>query len=179
MDSIYTRIYIIGMPASGKTTFGKGLSAISSYPFVDLDHVIEEREGQTIPTIFSEKGESYFREVERDVVEDTLPEQAIISTGGGAPCFYANIDFMLAHGIVLFLDTPTEELAKRANSQHGSRPLLNHRTGHELYRELEAKRDQRIEFYSQADIIIDGTAPNARGVWKEIEAFVKYGFKDR
>ena len=58
------RVFICGMPGSGKSTLGKELSRYVSHPFFDLDHLIEDKEGQKIGEIFKKKGEGYFRNIE-------------------------------------------------------------------------------------------------------------------
>ncbi|MDW7693320.1 shikimate kinase [Flammeovirgaceae bacterium SG7u.111] len=154
------RIYLIGMPASGKSTVGSELAERLGYDFVDTDDLIAEREGIGIPEIFSEKGEDYFRKVEGDVLRSTLPEKAVIATGGGVPCFAGNMEFIKEQGISVYLKVPVEELASRSMAQHGARPLLKDFVGLQLLDELKSKLKAREVFYNQADLQIQGKQPD-------------------
>ncbi len=89
------RIFLIGYMGSGKSTLGRRLAKHLNLQFVDMDHYIEERNYKTIPQIFAEEGEAEFRKKERKALEE-LSEftNIIIATGGGAPCFFDNIDIM-------------------------------------------------------------------------------------
>lgn len=163
------RIYLVGMPGSGKTTLSKELSSLISFPFVDLDTILEEREGKTIPEIFSEKGEAFFREVEKEIVHTYLPEETIIATGGGAPCFFDNMDFMLKNGVVIFVDVHEDQLIERVWSEHGSRPLLAQQKKEEMYNAIKSKRIDRLPFYTQAQYVINAEKKSPIVIAKEIK----------
>ncbi|MCR4899060.1 MAG: AAA family ATPase, partial [Acholeplasmatales bacterium] len=78
------RIYLIGMPGSGKSTVGKKLANKINYQYIDMDEYIENKLNKKIPLIFSEDGEAYFRLKEKEVLNDFLSlDNVIISTGGG------------------------------------------------------------------------------------------------
>ena len=83
------RIALVGYMGSGKSTVGKLLSERMSIPFIDLDKVIETREGKTIAALFGEKGETYFRQLESNALIEILSQNTpfILATGGGTPCF--------------------------------------------------------------------------------------------
>ena len=81
--------------ASGKTTTGKRIAKIAHQPFRDLDWIIEQKVGIEIPTLFQEKGETYFRRLEQFCLQETiLTPPSVIATGGGTPCFYDNINWI-------------------------------------------------------------------------------------
>ena len=106
-----TRIFLTGYMGSGKTTLGRALAAEMGIPFIDLDHYIEKRYCKTIAQLFAEKGEEGFREVERRMLHEVGEfEDVIISTGGGTPCFFDNIEYMNAQGTTVYLDVPVERL---------------------------------------------------------------------
>lgn len=145
------RIYLIGMPGSGKSYFGKKLSAELKIPLVDLDKVIEEGEEMTISEIFESKGEAYFRKLENNALKEIseVSDQQIISTGGGTPCFHDGLEYMNSHGVTVFLETERELLIDRlAKKSH--RPLVQGDT--------EARVDQllkmRLPIYQKAQISI-------------------------
>jgi shikimate kinase len=142
------------MPASGKSTLGRKLSTALGFNFIDLDVEIEKREWNTVSKIFAEKGEDYFRRAERDILKTLLIPQTIISTGGGTPCFFDNMDFIKKNGLSIYLKVPVEALAKRVNLQNNTRPLLNNLQGKQLQEELAAKLALRSKFYERADLTI-------------------------
>jgi shikimate kinase len=147
-------IFLIGMPSSGKSTLGRKLARALSYRFVDLDKLIVKDQKKTIPELFQEKGEAYFREVESRLLLQTRPNQwLVVATGGGAPCFFDNMKFIKSAGLSIFINVPPAELAHRI-LQHGKddRPLLSGVT--ELEQELELRLQNRLPFYTQADFTV-------------------------
>lgn len=149
------RIYLTGMPASGKTTFGKALALQLGWQFTDLDAEIEKREGRSIARIFEEEGEPHFRQLERQQLRRTLPGRAVIATGGGTPCFFDNMDFINQHGISVFLQVPANVLASRSLLQHGQRPLLkNWQNTTDLEQALQQKMELRLPFYQRSAVTL-------------------------
>ncbi|MFN8889873.1 MAG: shikimate kinase, partial [Cyclobacteriaceae bacterium] len=90
------KIFLIGLPGSGKTTLGKQVASHLSIPFVDLDAAIEKAEQRTIPEIFKQSGENYFRKIESDLLKKWAESTTdfLMATGGGAPCFFDNVEVM-------------------------------------------------------------------------------------
>ena len=89
------RIFLIGYMGAGKTTLGKAFAKKYNLSFVDLDWYIEERFHKTVQELFAERGEDGFRELERNMLHEVADfENVIISTGGGAPCFFYFFDFV-------------------------------------------------------------------------------------
>ncbi len=109
------KIYLIGMPGSGKTTIGEKISRKLSVGFVDLDKEIELKEGNSVSEIFASKGEDYFRRVESTLLAEWASDSGswIMATGGGAPCFFNGIDVINQSGISIFLDETTSVLVAR------------------------------------------------------------------
>lgn len=121
-------VFIYGAPASGKSTLGEKLSKKLSVPFVDLDCEIEKSSGKTIAEIFSSCGESAFRDMESKKLAEIVssPEEKIVSLGGGTLLRESNRALCEEKGIVLCIDTPSEEeIARRISQLPGSRPLGN------------------------------------------------------
>lgn len=151
-------IFLIGMMGSGKTTLGKQLAKCMNYTFVDLDTYIERREGKTIAALF-EEGQDQFRMRERQALEAVAVEydRAVISTGGGAPCFFDNIDFINKCGTSVFLDLPVEEIVKRlSNSNLTLRPLVAGKTKEELNDFINKTLQARRQFYEKAQYTLLG-----------------------
>ncbi|WP_027624687.1 shikimate kinase [Clostridium lundense] len=144
-------IILIGMPGSGKTAIGKILSQKLNYSFMDTDESIIHNENMTIKEIFKCKGEEYFRQLEKRIVDDIMcMDKRVISTGGGLPAFYNNIDKLNNAGITIFLDVPLEILITR-NEISNDRPLLQNNIKEKLI-ELYKKR---LPIYNKAHIKID------------------------
>lgn len=152
------RIFLIGLPGSGKTTLGKQLAVGLKYEFIDMDDVIVEEEGKSINEIFSQNGEDYFRKKENEVLKKLiLEDNIVVSTGGGVPCFFDNIDLINNGGVSIFLDVPPKSITKRLMSQKTeNRPLVNGKSEQELLEFLEKKREERFPFYSKAKLVIGG-----------------------
>lgn len=145
------KIFLTGMPGSGKSTAGKQLAALLSCPFIDLDDEIEKMAGTDIPTIFSTHGEAHFRELERKallrVTED--PGEAVVATGGGTPCFFDNMDVINKNGISVFIDVSLDELISRLDTAEKSkRPKFSGETA--LSTRLNELRKERINHYRKA-----------------------------
>ncbi|WP_052444294.1 shikimate kinase [Flammeovirga sp. OC4] len=167
------RIYLIGMPGSGKSTLAKELSSLLSLPYFDMDTEIEEREKKSIPEIFTEKGEDYFREVEKEVVNTFFPDNAILATGGGAPCFYDNMEVMLKNGVTVFVDVHEDELVERVWQQQGTRPLLAQNEKEAVYNAIKEKRENRLPFYSKAEFVIEAGTKSPAELALEIKKVLK------
>jgi shikimate kinase len=122
-------LYLIGLPASGKTTLGRQLAAYYGRGFLDLDHRIVADAGQTIPEIFASEGEDGFRRREAAALAAVASHPGrplVVATGGGTPCFFDNLAVLHASGFVLWLDVPPHELKRRLarRNQATTRPLL-------------------------------------------------------
>lgn len=143
-----TKIFLIGMPGSGKTFWAKRLSAHLGFECIDTDSNIALREGSSIATIFQEKGEAYFRDLEARELERicTQPQSVIVATGGGLPCFFNQIDKMNECGETIFLDVPMDVLCERIlREQH--RPMFLGMDAEEVKNQLEALWLSRGDYY--------------------------------
>jgi shikimate kinase len=150
------KIFLIGMSGSGKTTLGKRLANELHKDFVDLDWEIEKQEGKSVKEIFSQRGEDHFRQIEAEVLRfwAGASQDFVMSTGGGAPCFYEGIDIINQCGLSIFLDVPVEELKIRLAAAT-DRPLLNAGDDKEREDKLNSLRTSRLSIYRQAHIIIE------------------------
>ena len=156
MIKLHNKIYFIGFMGSGKSTTGKKLAAAIGWSFIDQDKEIEERTGKTIPEIFSDHGEDYFRKVETEVLRSLESQKKIIiSTGGGAPCHSENMSFMLETGLTVYLKLTPIQLKTRLSGSKSERPLIKGLSSEELLSFIEQKLVMREVYYSQAEIQID------------------------
>jgi len=149
------RIYLIGYMGCGKSTLGRRLSAHLGLQFVDMDHYIEERNCKTVPQIFAEEGEEEFRKKERKALEE-LSEftDIVIATGGGAPCFFDNIDLMNKTGETIYLNIDPKILADRLLKSKTERPLIKGKSRDELVAFIDETLKKRNAFYLQAQFQI-------------------------
>jgi len=151
-------IFLTGFMGSGKSTVGCELARRLGRPFIDLDCLIEEREGRSISRIFAESGEKAFREAERRALSALpLEQRPVVATGGGVVLSRENREVMSRTGVRVWLKCPLAELVRRLETsadERGGRPLW---TGdpEELGRLLE----QRTPAYAEAaDLVVDAAA---------------------
>lgn len=150
------RIFLIGYMGAGKTTVGKVLSERLGLSFIDLDHHIEGRYHKTVSQLFAERGEAEFRQIERKMLREVAAfEDVMISTGGGAPCFFDNMLFMNEVGYTIYLKVSVEELANRLEIAKATRPVLQGRTGKELVAFIDETLQKRAPYYLQASLVFD------------------------
>lgn len=136
---------------AGKTTLGKAFAREMKVPFIDLDWYIEERFHKSIPELFRERGEEAFRELERRMLHEAGEfEDVVISTGGGTPCFFDNMDYMNRQGQTVFLDVHPDILFRRLRVATQQRPILQGKTDEELRAFIVEALGKRAPFYGQA-----------------------------
>lgn len=157
------KLFLIGLPGSGKSTIGKALASHLTMDFIDLDQEIELREGMIVPEIFATQGEDYFRRVEATLLrEQAMSENSfVMSTGGGTPCFYDGIKVINQHGISVFLDEQIDVIVARLENNH-HRPLLRSDNATDMRIKLQALRETRLPVYQQAAITV--TSPTVSKV---------------
>ena len=147
---------------SGKTTLGRKLAAKMNYEFIDLDHKLEQQVELSIAEYFSFFGEDAFRKLESEILKKTpYPDNVIISTGGGLPCYFDNMDWMKENGKVVYIKLSPKTLADRLETGKEERPLLQDKHGDDLINFIEQKLAEREGFYAQASIVADGLSLNA------------------
>ena len=120
-------IALVGFSGAGKTTVGRVLAAALGYDFMDTDTLVERRSGLKIAGIFQKRGESGFRELERTVVHDTIPEarRTVFSIGGGGLGRADNRSVIERHCLVVWIWASLRTSLGRVGP--GTRPLLEGR----------------------------------------------------
>lgn len=138
---------------SGKSYVGRNLAPLLGFKHIDIDKYIEEKEGMSVKNIFEQKGEHYFREEEKKFLEELLPEQnLVISTGGGAPCFFDNMQVMNEKGLTIYLDRSKSSVIERLIRGQHKRPLLTGLNQEQLEAFYDERLKSREPFYEKAKL---------------------------
>jgi len=149
----FDKVYLVGFMGAGKSSVARVLGRRLGWRAEDIDERIEARERRTVAAIFSQQGEPHFRQLERQVLSELLPQRNIVvATGGGTFAETDNRALMLADGAVAWLDVPLAELLDRLPAD-GRRPLAADRT------QMEQLFFRRQLAYAQAHVRIDGSQP--------------------
>ena len=151
-----TRIILIGYMGAGKTTIGKILAKDLGIPFYDLDWYIETRMRKRVKQIFDERGEEGFRIIEKNMLHEVAEfEDVVLACGGGTPCFFDNMEYMVGQGDVVYLRGTPEVLFRHLKMGKGVRPLLLGKNDEELLEYIKENVEKREEFYMKANHIVD------------------------
>ena len=136
--------------ACGKSSVGRKLAKALGMPFLDLDKAMTQKADMSIPEIFELHGADFFRKIEQEALHETftLPP-TIIATGGGAPCFFDNMEQMNQQGVTYYLEVNLDILASRLFAGRAKRPLVNHFTEREA---LKAFIEQKLKFFKQRGV---------------------------
>ena len=147
-------IFLIGYMGAGKTTIGKEIAMRLDWQFIDMDLFIESRYHKKVPSLFAEKGEETFRDIERNVLQEIAQfENTVIATGGGVPCFFDNMDVMNRTGITVYLKTPVSELVQRLLVCKQERPLIKDKNEEELTWYIAGHLEKRETWYNRAALV--------------------------
>jgi len=172
-----TNVALIGFMGTGKSVVGKVLAEKLNKEFVELDSLIEQKAGKSIPDIFQQDGEIAFRELEIEVTKEVSGRKnLIIACGGGIVLNKINIDRLRAESIIVYLIASPEVILKRVLNEEGQRPLLNIPN---KASEIQQLLKFRKPFYDRAADItidtsrldIDSVAEQILGKLKEDEGF--------
>ena len=152
------KLFLIGYMGCGKSSLGRKLAKRADYEFVDMDSVIEQREGAAVSDIFHYAGEEYFRQKERAIIEEigAMTGNYVVSTGGGVPTWTDNMERMNTLGQTVYLRRTAEQIASRL-SPHGrqKRPKLRGLNDEELVEFMTKNMAEREHFYSKATHVIE------------------------
>ncbi len=169
------KIVLVGYMGSGKSTIGKMLAKKLKFGFIDLDDYIESSENSSIPAIFEEKGEIYFRKKEFEHLKDLLKDKDdfILSTGGGTPCYGENMNTILeATSNVFYLKVSINGLMDRLILEKEERPMIANIPNEELPEFIGKHLFERSYFYSKAQHILICDNKGVNIIVDEIDALL-------
>lgn len=152
MNNKKKTVFLCGFMGCGKSTVGKILAKKLECSFTDMDNYIVEKQGMSIPQMFAEKGEEFFRNAETEAVRELSENTGVIACGGGAMLRKVNADIANSAGTVVFIDVPFESCYARISGDK-NRPIVANNTKEEL------------------NLIYDGRAP----IYKENSAVTADG----
>ena len=166
------KVIVLGYMGSGKTAVGKRLAPFLSMGFVDLDHLLAQKEERSVLNLFKEKGEVYFRKLENQVLRELLdePGEKVISLGGGTPCYGNNLELIKkSEAKTIYLKTGLQSLTKRLFAEKNTRPLISHyETEPDLEDFIRKHLFERTYYYRQSDIIIETDGKSVEKIVEEI-----------
>jgi shikimate kinase len=146
-------IFLIGFMGSGKTTLGKKLAPKLGLSLTDLDAEVEKAAGMTIAELISSRGEAAFRKLESHTLKNLKAAGRVISTGGGTPCYFDNLQWMKEQGKVVYIEMDEAALYSRLKTTDlTQRPLLKDLDEDGLRQFIHERLAERSTFYRQADI---------------------------
>lgn len=163
------RIYIIGYMGAGKSGVAKRLAARMGWQSIDTDTLFEEKFRITIYDFFAKYGQDLFRKLEADILRSTANlDKVIVATGGGTPCFFDNMQWMNDNGLTVFLSMSPKSAAVRLSQSKKKRPLTKDLSGDDLVRFVERQYEQRMPFYTEAQMTFKAEDCDVEGIAKNI-----------
>lgn len=166
-------IVLIGFMGTGKSSCGKALANRLGCAFIDLDKYIEGKERMSVPEIFAAKGETYFREKEREAVREVSKRKGVvIATGGGTIKDGENFALLKERGVIVCLTADVDTILART-ARRGERPMLD---GQENRRKgIEELLASRQGMYARADFSVDTSVLSPMQVTEEVIGFLRVG----
>lgn len=162
-----TSLALIGFMGTGKSGVGKALAAKLGKEFIELDALIAQKAGKTIPEIFQQDGEAAFRELEIEVTGKVAGKKnAVIACGGGIVLHNINIDRLKKESLIVYLTASPEVILKRVGAGAHKRPLLNVKDKAATITEL--LRYRRPFYERVADITVDSSGLDINAVVGQI-----------
>lgn len=159
-------IVLIGFMGAGKSTISDFLRTVFAMEVVEMDQIIAEREGMSIPDIFEVHGEQYFRDLETNLlIEMQSRKNVVISCGGGTPLRECNVVEMKKNGRVVLLTASPETIFDRVKDSH-DRPVIENNKNVPFIADLMEKR--RAKYEAAADIIINTDGKSLIEVCEEL-----------
>jgi len=159
------RIYLIGFMGAGKTSIGRRLAKKLGWQFIDLDEEIERSEKQPVAEIFHEKGEAYFRQVERNylnrISSHSFSARSVIALGGGTYLDAENRDIAESTGLTVWLKVSFATVAGRVKID-GTRPNFSSKE------QAESLYESRVPYYALAKLHVSADSGTPETIADEI-----------
>lgn len=151
------RIYIIGYMCSGKSSISRRIASRIGYEQCDTDDLFEEKYRICVNDFFEKYGEDYFRKFESEILKKTEEmHNVVVSTGGGTPCFFDNMQWMNENGTTVFVKISPATACNRIKTAKRKRPLVYGKDEDKLTQFIENHYNSRLPFYEQAHITVKG-----------------------
>jgi shikimate kinase len=170
------KIVLVGYMGSGKSTVGKLLAKDLNLAFLDLDNYMEQKLQKSIPAIFKEKGEIYFRKMEHLLLKEVMKdkENFVLSTGGGTPCYSGNMETILeGTNDVFYLKLSIMALVQRLTPEMAGRPLIQNLSQEELPEFIGKHLFERNPFYAMANHVINCDGKDSSEIVTEVKGILK------
>ena len=163
-------IIITGFMGTGKSVVAKELARKLKMEFIDMDRIIEERQGTSIADIFARYGEKYFRAQENKLVKElSQKENMVIATGGGTLLSSDNARMLGQAGEIVCLYADSQTIYNRVKRKN-DRPLLK---GENVLSEIDHLLEERKKIYANIKWKIDTTNLNIQEVTDKIIALLE------
>jgi shikimate kinase len=167
-------LFLCGMMGSGKSTIGKALAQKLSVPYHDLDDIIEQESGLTIPEIFNQKGEDAFRQLEQElIIRISQTAEGIVSLGGGALQNQQVTDHVKLQGWLVFIECNVDTLYSRLKNS-SDRPMIANLNEQELKQKIQSLLNQRLSYYKQAHFSIKNNLDSVDDTINELIQKLKF-----
>jgi shikimate kinase len=149
------RVYLVGYMGAGKSRFGRLIAEATNMEFIDLDELFEMKFRIRIADFFDKYDEQAFRRIERSLLEETTKiDNLVVSTGGGTPCYFQNMELIKKSGFSIYLSWTSSDLAQRLYKARRNRPLLLNVPEDQLEKRVETHLEEREQYYKQADLTV-------------------------
>ncbi|MFB6257327.1 MAG: shikimate kinase [Flavobacteriales bacterium] len=161
-------LFLIGYMGVGKSRVGNSLSRLSGIPFNDLDERIERKSECSIPELFDKVGESGFRRIESEVLEELVHQTTrIIACGGGTPCQEGNLDLLQEKGTLVHLKAEPGKILERCSKDPDKRPVIKGMDEAAIQQHLI----ERLPYYQQADLTLEVKEQSPEELAERVLAF--------
>lgn len=168
------QLFLTGYMGSGKSTLGRRLARRLDMAFLDLDDYFEQKYKTSISLFFERFGEVSFRQLEHETLLEAISEHdnTVISTGGGTPCYFNNMELMNRHGFTIYLRLAPGVLASRLSNSpfRYKRPMLKGLNRQDLLQTVSEHLAERESFYNQSKLIVDVFELNTESIVIKIVA---------
>ncbi len=174
-----TNIALIGFMGTGKAAVGKRLAEKLGKEFIELDALMEQKAGKSIPDIFRQDGEIAFREMEIEATKEVAGRKnAVIACGGGVVLNKINIGRLKRESVIVYLTASPEVILRRTTTDRTERPLL--KVDNRALHIKELLKFRRPFYERAADVTINTSRLSVNSVvvriierLKENESFAK------